>query len=88
LPGAGVGKAVGVGAGLDDVAADGEPIYDRSTQAGIGEGGGQAPERSSPSTVLGVTGAARMLAFGELAPVFRNFLALTVGLGGIVKTCG
>jgi hypothetical protein len=36
--GAGLGEAVGVGAGLDDVAAEGEPVHDRRAQPGVGEG--------------------------------------------------
>jgi len=36
--GAGVGEAVGVGAGLQDVAGEGEPVHDRGAQPGVGEG--------------------------------------------------
>jgi len=34
----GVGKAVGVGAGLDDGAAEGEPVHDRCAEPRVGEG--------------------------------------------------
>lgn len=35
--GAGLGQAVGVGAGLDDVAAEGEPINNGRAEPGVGE---------------------------------------------------
>ena len=41
---AGVGEAVGVGAGLDDVAAEGEPVDDGGAEPGVGEGLGPAGE--------------------------------------------
>jgi hypothetical protein len=37
LPLSGVGQAVGVGAGLDDVAAKGEPVDDRGAEPRVGE---------------------------------------------------
>lgn len=39
-----VGKSVGVGAGLDDVAAEGEPVERSLRIAGVGEGLGPAGE--------------------------------------------
>lgn len=42
---AGVGEAVGVGAGFDDGSAEGESVYDRYAEAGVGP----APE-STPVT--------------------------------------
>jgi hypothetical protein len=44
LGGAGAGQAVGVGAGLDDVAAEGEAVDDGGAEAGVGEGLGPAAE--------------------------------------------
>src|SRR6516162_11095974 len=44
LGGAGLGEAVGVGAGLDDVAAEGEAVHDGGAEAGVGEGLGPAAE--------------------------------------------
>ena len=35
---AGVGEAVGLGSGFDDVSAEGEPVDDRGTQPRVGEG--------------------------------------------------
>ncbi len=35
---AGMGEAVGVAAGLDDVGAVGEPVDDRGAEPGVGEG--------------------------------------------------
>src|SRR4051794_41754978 len=40
----GAGQAVGVGAGLDDVAAEGEAVDDGGAEAGVGEGLGPAAE--------------------------------------------
>ena len=44
LGGAGDGEAVGVGASLDDVAAEGEAVDDGGAEAGVGEGLGPAAE--------------------------------------------
>jgi hypothetical protein len=38
--GAGFSEAIGVAAGFDDVAAEGEAVDDGGTQAGVGEGCG------------------------------------------------
>lgn len=38
----GMGQPVGIGAGLDDGAAEGEPVDDRSAKARVGEGLGPA----------------------------------------------
>ena len=38
LSGSCPGQPVGVGAGLDDVAAEGEPVDDGGAEAGVGEG--------------------------------------------------
>jgi transposase len=43
--GSGAGEAVGVGAGLDDVAAEGQPVDDGGAEPGIGEGLGPAGKR-------------------------------------------
>src|SRR5215471_18199931 len=45
LGGAGLGEAVGVGAGFDDGAVEGEPVDDGGAEAGVGEGLGPAAER-------------------------------------------
>jgi hypothetical protein len=46
LLGEGVGEAVGVGAGFDDGAVEGEPVNDGGAQAGVGEGfSGPAPSK-------------------------------------------
>jgi hypothetical protein len=42
LLGAGGAQPVGVGAGFDDVAAEGEPVDDRGAETGVGEGFGPA----------------------------------------------
>jgi hypothetical protein len=42
--GAGPGEAVGVGAGLDDVAAERDAVDDGRAEAGVGEGSGPAAE--------------------------------------------
>jgi hypothetical protein len=39
LLGAGLGEPVGIGAGFEDVAAEGEPVDDRGAEPGVGEGG-------------------------------------------------
>src|SRR5580704_5100519 len=44
LGGAGPGEAVGVGAGFDDVAAEGDAVDDGGAQARVGEGLGPAAE--------------------------------------------
>jgi hypothetical protein len=43
---AGLGEPVGVGAGLDDVAAEGEPVDDRGAEPWIGERLGRAEKAS------------------------------------------
>ena len=40
--GFGVGKSIGVGAGFDDVAAEGEPVDDGGAEPRVGEGLGPA----------------------------------------------
>ena len=61
VAGAGVGEAVGVGAGFDDGGVVGEAVDDRGAQAGVGEGVGPGGE--------GLVGRDRdgvlLLAFGE-----------------------
>ena len=43
--GEGVGEAVGVGAGFDDVSAEGESVDDSGAESGVGECSGPAGER-------------------------------------------
>jgi hypothetical protein len=43
---AGVGEAVGVAAGLDDVGAEGESVDDRGAESGVGERFGPAEKDS------------------------------------------
>jgi hypothetical protein len=59
--GFGLGKAVGVDAGLDDVAGEGEPVDDRSAETGFGEGAGPAGE----GLVAGDGDAVLLFAFGK-----------------------
>ena len=47
---AGLGEAVGVGAGLDDGAVEGEPVDDRGAEPGVGEGLGPAGDPGAPLT--------------------------------------
>src|SRR5215470_3493464 len=61
LLGAGGAQPVGVGAGFDDVAAEGEPVDDGGAEAGVGEGLGPAAE----AFVGGDRDAVFLLAFGE-----------------------
>ena len=56
-----MGEAVGGGAGLDDVAVEGEPVDDRGAESRVGEGLGPARER----LVGGDRDAVFLLAFGE-----------------------
>jgi hypothetical protein len=48
----GGGEAVGVGAGLDDVAAEGDAVDDGGAEAGVSEGLGPAARRAHPFIVL------------------------------------
>lgn len=43
LAGLGLGEAVGLGAGLDDGAVEGEAVHDGCAEPGVGEGLGPAP---------------------------------------------
>lgn len=56
-----MGQAVGVGAGFDDVAAEGEPVDDGRAEPGVGEGLGPAGE----GLVGGDGDAVLLLAFGQ-----------------------
>nr|WP_329245937.1 hypothetical protein [Actinoallomurus sp. NBC_01490] len=57
-----MGEAAGVGAGLDDVAAEGEAVDDGGAEAGVCEGLGPAAE----GLVGGDGDAGLFLAFGEV----------------------
>jgi hypothetical protein len=49
MPLLGLGEPVGLGAGLDDGAVEGEPVDDRGAEPGIGEGPGrESPEKWTP----------------------------------------
>ena len=80
LGGAGRAEAVGVGAGLDDVGVEGEPVHDGGGEAGVGEGG-------APFAEGGVGGAGDgglLLAFGDAAiPCNRRDVRL-VGCSPVV----
>ena len=58
---AGAGEPVGVGAGFEDVAAEGEPVDDRGAEPGVSEGFGPAAE----GFVGGDRDVVAFLAFGE-----------------------
>src|ERR1700693_312709 len=61
LGGAGPGEAVGIGAGLDDVAAEGDAVDDGGAEAGVGECLGPAAER----LIRRYRHACLLLPFGE-----------------------
>jgi hypothetical protein len=56
-----VGQPVGVGAGLDDVAAEGEPVDDGGAEPGVGERFGPARKGVVGGDGYGVL----LLPFGE-----------------------
>jgi hypothetical protein len=56
-----VGEAVGLGAGFDDGAVEGEPVDDGRAESGVGEGFGPAGER----LVGGDRDGVFLFAFGE-----------------------
>jgi hypothetical protein len=56
-----VGESVAVGAGLDDVAVEGEPVDDGCAEPGVGEGVGPGAE----GFVGGDRDRGSFLAFGE-----------------------